>query len=211
MGEKIAVRQSAKGLFDAEFDILPDAGDQIGRISMKGALGSREGTFQVEYDNRKTILSPAGQHEAAEYVSYEIKRSPFRPYRILWDGLVGMMFHDQIKTGFLKSAGYHFMKFLGREYYLYCVGFGERGICAPVYEGDVQIAEIRKPFMVINDLHSFDIILQQTTDPMPSIILCCYMYVISYYRAGEKTLKGKQKSIVVTKDEYLLSKCRTIL
>ena len=44
MGEKIAVRQSAKGLFDAEFDILPDAGDQIGRISMKGALGSREGT-----------------------------------------------------------------------------------------------------------------------------------------------------------------------
>lgn len=210
-GQKIIIRQNTKGLFNAEFDILLKNGEKGGNINMQGILGSREGRFQIAYEDRQVTLFPAKRREIIEYADSIIKNAPFRPYKVLENNSVGMMFHDQIKTGFFKSAGYHFLQFAGMGYYLYYVGFGEKGICAPVYKGNMQVAEIRKECTVIDDLHIFHIHLQQTVDLLAAIILCCYMYVITYYRAGERSKKGVQKKIVLTKNEYLLSKCSTIL
>ncbi len=209
--EKIIVRQNRKGLYSAEFDILMPCGEKAGSINMQGNLGSKDGIFQIEYESRVLTLVPVRRREAEEYARSMIKHSPFRPYKIRHNGSDGIMFHDQITLKFLKSVGYHFMLFSGEAYYLYFVGFGEKGICAPIYRGNVLVAEIRKECMVTDDLHIFNILLKESEESLAAIILCCYMYVITYYRAGQKVLKGTQKRVIVTKNEYLLSKCQTII
>lgn len=208
---RLIVKQIKKELYSAVFEIWQDGMRIVGNISMQGALGSREGSFQINYNNVLIQMSPTGRREAKELAGSLIKRSPFRPYAIRQENLKGIMFHDQIKTGFLQNAGYHLLSFNGNVYFLYYVGFGDRGICAPVYRDDSCIGEIKKDCVVTDGLHIFDIILHEPHETgMVSalLVLCCYMYVVTYYCAGEKVLHGIQKNIVITKNNYLLSKCK---
>ena len=72
----------------------------------------------------------------------------------------------------MSPTGWRKLLWESAAYYLYFVGFGEAGICAPVYRGEDYIAEIRKDCVVKDDL---------------------------YYKAGEKTLHGVQKKLIYTK------------
>ncbi len=208
---EIIIRQTIKELFLAAFDILSSEGSKMGDIVMRGALGSREGCFQVRFDGMQIQMQPTDRRTASEAAGSLIQRSPFRPYIVAQNDSRGVLFHDQISTGFLKSAGYHLLSLGGAVYYLYFVGFGEKGICAPVYRGNTYIAEIRKDCKVLDDLHIFRISVEEPADLLASILLCCYMYVITYYKAGEKVMRGVQKNIYITKNDYLLAKCRTQL
>ena len=207
---EIIVRQVRKGLYDASFEIWEN-GIQTGDIAMQGRLGSMEGHFQIRYCGSNIRMLPISHREAVKAAKPLIKQSPFRPYTVSNGNSNGIMFHDQIKTGFMKSAGYHLLLLDNIVYYLYFVGFGEQGICAPVYMGDEFIAEIRKDCVVKDDLHEMRIMLDETSNALPLILLTCYTYVITYYKAGQKILQGTQKSIIYTKNDYLLSKCRTLL
>lgn len=206
---ELEIRQMKKELFGAAFEIWEDSTRQTGSIAMKGRPGSMEGSFQIEYNGAKIQMSPTGRRKASAAAKPLIKRLPFRPYAISGGVSEAVMFHDQIKTGFMKSAGYHLLLWESAAYYLYFVGFGEAGICAPVYRGEDYIAEIRKDCAVKDDLHTMSIVLYEPSYAAPLILLSCYMYVITYYKAGEKTLHGVQKKLIYTKNDFLLSKCRT--
>ena len=208
---ELEIRQIKKELFGAAFEIWEDGTRQAGSIVMQGRLGSMEGSFQIEYNGVKIQMSPTSRRKASAAAKPLIKRLPFRPYAASGGVSNGIMFHDQIKTGFMKSAGYHLLFLDNIAYYLYFVGFGEEGICAPVYRGDEFIAEVRKECVVKDDLHEMCIVLDDTSNAVPLILLTCYMYVITYYNAGQKVVHGTQKRVFYTKDEYLLSKCRTLL
>ena len=207
---ELVIRQIKKDLYDAFFEIQKD-GIKAGSIVMQGALGSKEGRFQIQYGGFQAQMFPTSRKEASAAAGSLIRKSPFRPYVVMNDGSKGVMFHDQIKTGFMKSAGYHLLSWENNAYYLYFVGFGEKGICAPIYRNDNCIAEIHKDCIVKDDLHVLNIFLNESMDILPLLFLSSYMYVITYYQAGEKVSHGIQKRIIYTKNDYLLSKCKTLL
>lgn len=213
---ELVVRQTKKELYSAAFDILLEGVEKRGSIVVQGAMGTREGSIQIQFDSCHIQMSPTSRREAVQLAGALIKRAPFRPYTVVQDGDSGVLFHDQIKTGFMKSAGYHLLSLKDCTYSLYFVGFGEKGICAPIYKNDRYVAELRKDCTVIDDLHVFrivyyDVSFYKSSEIVPSLILCCYVYMITYYRAGVKVLHGKQKRMIATKDVYLLSKCKTLL
>ena len=208
---ELIVKQTKKELYGAAFDLLLEGVEKRARPRLQGAMGTREGGIQIQFDESQIQMSPASRREAVRSAGALIKRAPFRPYTVVQDGVGGILFHDQIKTGFMKSVGYHLLSLGDHIYTLYFVGFGEKGICAPIYQNDRYVGEIRKDCTVMDDLHLFRIVFSELSGIMPLIILCCYVYMITYYRAGEQVLHGKQKKMIITKDDYLLSKCKTLL
>ncbi len=107
----------------------------------------------------------------------------------------------------MQEAGYHFLLMDATPYYMYLVNFGEDGLVAPIYREDEKIGEVRKECAVIDDMHIFSIFINEGEDPWIPLLFSCYMYVITYYRPGEKPSKGIQKRIRITKNKFLLSKC----
>lgn len=208
---ELIVKQTKKELYGAAFDILLKGVEKRGSIRVQGAMGTREGCIQIRFDDSQIQLSPASRREAVRSAGALIKRAPFRPYTVVQDGVSGIVFHDQVKTGFMRYAGYHLLSLGDHVYSLYFVGFGEKGICAPIYQDDRYVSEIRKDCTVTDDLHLFCIVCNELSGIVPFLILCCYVYMITYYRAGEHVIHGKQKSVIITKDDYLLSKCKTLL
>ena len=132
----------------------------------------------------------------------------YRPYTVSGDGHAGVMFHDQ-EGGFfsVNPMNWHFLRLDGHAYRLYHVGFGQAGIRAPIYDGKACIAEIRKPPLIFDGLHQFDILLNGPEHALSAACLCCYMYVITYYEAGTLVKSGRAMRLYTTKKRELVEKC----
>ena len=205
---ELRVVQVTKEFYGARFNILDTYGKILGTVLFQGRFGSMEGTFVIRYGSISLELRPCRPKDAVRLGGEDVKRSPFRPYEVIGNDDYGIMFHDQIKVGFMREAGYHFLKMNDRKYYMYFVGFGEKGICAPVYRDENYIAEIEKPCLIQDSLHSFFINVLDESDLYSVLCLCCYTYVMTYYAAGEKVTKGIQRKVYTTKEKYLIEKCR---
>ena len=106
---ELIVKQTKKELYGAAFDLLLEGVEKRGSIRVQGAMGTREGGIQIQFDESQIQMSPASRREAVRSAGALIKRAPFRPYTVVQDGVGGILFHDQIKTGFMKSVGYHLL------------------------------------------------------------------------------------------------------
>ncbi len=227
---KILIKQRKKDLYNAFFSILNEAGMETGNISLKGSLGSREGFFDIHYEDIGIQLYRIGGKEAKEQSALITKNTPFRPYQVMANGLPadsgfarmdyqpidtgsspfafkGILFHDFIRRGFLKKTGFHVLYIGNLTYNLYIAGFGEEGIFASIYKGNKPVGLIHKDCEVTDGLHNFLVTADDRMDCVSGTILSCYMYIYTYYRPGEKIVKGTYRSIFTTTDEFLLSKC----
>lgn len=204
----LRVEQTSRELFGAGFQILTEKNEPVGSILFQGSIASMEGSFQIRCGPSVFSMIPTRRKEARTLAGEYIKRAPDRPYAVQWEGGRGVIFHDQIHLGFMREAGYHFLLLNDQPYYLYYLGFGEKGICAPIYRGEEYVAEITKPCLVRNDLHTFTLSIGDVRDLAAVLYYCCYIYVIACYRAGQKMVSGDRKHIYVTKEQYLLDKCR---
>ncbi len=167
-----------------------------------------EGLFEIQSTLCESMkMVPVKPAVIKKNIKYKPDRSFFRPYEIkIENGKVAYVFHDQKKTGFIKESGFHVFSCGGDIYYYYHVGYGKKGIVAPIYKGEMKIATIYKSASVTDDLHVFSAEIADKDDVSAVLALMCYSYVITYYKAGEKCIKGVKKNVVTTKDKFLLSK-----
>lgn len=202
------VRQTTKGLFSAEFRILDNNGWEIGTIAFQGNLGSMEGVFDIRCHGRAVTLRSCKNREAAVLIGVRKNHRLYRPYTVREDGGLGVMFHEQDGGFFaVNPMDWHFLRLGGHDYQLYHVGFGKNGIRAPIYDGGVCVAEIRKPCLIVDGLHSFDILLADQAYTLPALCLNCYMYVITYYQAGVLVKSGQTWRTYTTRKRELLAMC----
>lgn len=203
---EIKIIQQTNELYASSFNIISSDGGLLGTISFCGSMGSMEGEFRIDYLRNTIIIAPTSIKKASDigrqYVDCSFFRKPYRPYEFNVNGYKGIIFHHQV-----KNLCYRFLHFNGDTLFMYVLGFGEKGICAPIYRDEECVSEIHKDAVVYDGLHQFTICFKNQDDIILDIILCCYMYVIEYYKAGEKVKKGISKKIYISKDKEELSKC----
>lgn len=199
----MVIKQTDKQLYQATFDIITPEQEKVGEIRVDGHMASMEGTITVNYRNREYIMTPVSKKEAKEDAGSSVKTGTHRPYRIT-GAADGLVYHDQMKTGFLETAGFHAMILNGTEYRMFVVGLGADGICAPAFCGEDHIGSISKPAVVVDDLHTFGIATANRTHKDTLVLFACYMYILSYYEAGDKKLKSIRRKTVTTKNKYML-------
>ena len=199
--------QRTRELWSAVFDIVNDRNQIVGNITFNGTIGSMNGVFEIRYMNDYISMTPTSNEMAAEmskgYMSFSDGDRIFKPYAIQYNGNLGIIFQHQSKTPSHKVLN------LGNDSLsMYVIGFGKKGKCCPIYRGDDCIAEIHKEVEVYNDLHEFALCFPDYNIIPSQIIFACHSYVTGYYKPGEKMTKGVSKSIYMTKDKELISKCK---
>ena len=89
---------------------------------------------------------------------------------------------------------------------MYPIGFGDEGAKNPIYCGDVQVALVKKPSVIVDDMYDFDIIVKDDSFLTISIIITSYLYAKAFFRPGEVIKKGIVKSLTVTSEKELISR-----
>lgn len=192
--------QTKKELFGASFEAESE-GNVFGKISFKGRIGSIDGVWTIECFNQTIVLSPKNKF-------FQISSAKkYRPYTVfINEEERAEIYQTFIRTGGLSRAEYHTMRFGECEYNLFSISLGEEGCKSPIFENDVQIAQVDKACLVYNDLHHFEIFSLNQDKVIIALIFCCYMYTLGCYNAGEKSYKSVSKFVSVTKNEFLKSK-----
>ena len=204
---EIKIVQQTLDLYGATFVIVSQSGDVLGNISFNGNMGSMEGVFDIRYQNDYIRMTPTSVKDATNigknFVDCSLFRKPYRPYRIELNGRPGIIFHHQV-----KNMSYRFLNLDNDTLFLYVLGFGEKGICAPIYRGENCIAEIHKDIIIHDGLQVFNLFFSDYSDVIKEIIYCCHAYVMSYYQPGVKIKKGISKRVYTTTDKQMLSMCK---
>lgn len=199
--------QKYKELYSAEFDIVDSSNRVVGNILLTGSMGSQRGSFDIRFYDGIYRMNPVDQkvamNKTQDYINYSMFRKPYCSFLIQGNCTEGIILNYT-----KEKLPYHFCLFDDMDYKLYVLGFGEKGICAPVYRNDEYVAEIHKECMIYNDLHNFHLSIFNENAVIPSILFACYMYVFTYYKAGVKTTKGTVKRLYTTKDREMISKCK---
>ncbi|MCR4645639.1 MAG: hypothetical protein K5695_09565 [Oscillospiraceae bacterium] len=196
----LKIRQMAKELFEATFVIEAD-GRTVGDMKLVGSLGSMEGVWSIRYAG----LSVRMTHGKVQLPAGE---KPFRPYDIyVNDQPTGSVFQTDVKEGGLFSK-YPVSKiyFNGACCTLYPICFGEEGAKSPVYFQNTQIAEVHKSAVIENELHHFNMYIKDERFATACVLLCCYSYVLGFFRPGEKPIMSVRKIICTEKNKHLLAK-----
>lgn len=210
MNRNIHISQISKGMFDAAFHIADDAGMMIGKGLFKGSLGSREGDWNISIGKDLYTLQTIRHAEGKELSEGTSRSQVFRPYKIEKDGdpsPAGVIYMDEIKTGFLTSIGIKTMRWNGQTYTGYNVGLGKKGMVYPIFLGDdLQIAEARRPYKIENMLYKYDLYCPEERYMIPAILYILYQYTTADYTAGKIVSDYSETKIVITKDKTALSK-----
>lgn len=196
---RIKIKQDKKELFSAHFSVYNENA-KIGTMSFQGKISSPESLVNVMLQGKDITL----QREAR---AQKRGNDPYRPYEIAFKGSrVGEVFQATKKTGLFKSFGYQYANINNIEYFMYPIGFGEQGSKNPIYYGDEQIALLKIDPIIIDDLHDYELIVQDESQIEVSIIFISYIYAKSFFKPGDKVKKGKVKAITSTTEKELLSK-----
>ena len=208
------VVQTKEELYSAIFNIIDPNNNIIGNVMLNGSMGSAEAVLDIQYYNntihmervKRKIAVDVGKKYNLPKVSVMPGSFPNRPYIINSNNASGLIFRHQ--EGFKKEdLVYDFLELNQSIYYIYHIGFGEKGLCCPIYFNNICIAEIHKPIAVYNGLHTYDLCTSDVNCLLPMIVFCCYFHVYCKYKPGEKITKGVQKTIITDKSKTLLEKC----
>ncbi|MBQ8110565.1 MAG: hypothetical protein IJ124_10435 [Clostridia bacterium] len=191
----LEVVQQDKELYEARFLIRQD-GSVVGRMALRGSVGTIEGDWDIALYGSAFSLSPEGSRMG----------SPQRPYTLVADGVpAGRLFQARQKHGLLNSYDYVEMRYMGGEYSLYSVMLGDKGKC-PIYLGDGQVAQIDKDFVVYDDLHHYRLYALKAEDAVVATLLCAYLYVTGPFKPGVKVTVGCERNYGKTINKLLLGK-----
>lgn len=195
----LTVTQTKKELFSAEFDIISNQ-QTIGHASFSGPADVYKHKWQITFNGQVYFLNrviEGSRLSDDELWAYEIIHNGNRN---------GKVFQTREKTGFISAYVYHKMLFNDSEYSIYPIGFGKDGNRCPIYNGDVQIAQVEKDCIVKEDLHTFKLYSISEESALLAIIFSSFMYSIHYFACGRKVVNSTQKLIEITKNKKLLEK-----
>lgn len=196
----INIKQNSKELFEAIFTIEADS-VKSGSMKLIGKLGHMEGIWNINYSGYD-IKMMYGKRNLPK------GEKPFRPYDIYVDDrAVGTVYQTDIKEGGLFSKySVHKVYFNGEYYTLYPIGFGDEGAKSPLYYQDKQVGEIHKPSEVYNEMHDYCVYLADKQHDIVSVLLCCYSYVMGFFKPGEKPTMSVRNISFTDTNKYLLAK-----
>lgn len=196
----INIKQNTKELFEAVFTIESES-VILGDMKLVGKLGHMEGTWSINY---------AGSVIKMMYGKKNLPKGdkPFRPYDIyVNDSAMGTVYQTDVKEGGLLSKYSVHKVYFNREYYtLYPICFGDEGAKSPLFYQGKQVAEIHKPSEVYNELHEYCAYVTERQHDLISVLLCCYSYVMGFFKPGEKPTMSVRKISFTDTNKYLLAK-----
>lgn len=196
----INIKQNTKELFEAVFSIESES-VILGDMKLVGKLGHMEGNWSINY---------AGSVIKMMYGKKNLPKGdkPFRPYDIyVNDRAMGTVYQTDVKEGGLFSKySVHKVYFNGEYYTLYPICFGDEGAKNPLFYQGMQVAEIHKPSEVYNELHEYCVYVTERQHDLISVLLCCYSYVMGFFKPGEKPTMSVRKISFTDTNKYLLAK-----
>lgn len=196
----LEIKQIRKELFEADFIVEVD-NMVVGNMKLVGKLGHMEGTWTINFSGLSVSMTYGK-------VNLPKGEKPFRPYDIYIEGkAVGTVYQTDIKEGGLFSKySVHKVYINGGYYTLYPICFGEQGAKSPLYYNGNQVAEIHKSSIIYNELHEYRAYLNDKCYDLVCVILCCYSYVMGFFKPGEKPIMSVRKISFTDTNKYLLEK-----
>lgn len=196
----IDIEQTSKELFTATFNIIYNHGI-IGGLRVQGSNHSMEADVEGSIWNKSFSISYGKVKEC------EIDKV-FRPYILSENGkLFAALGQTKTKLGIFKSIDFHQLKLSdGSELNAYPIAMGEDGCKTPIYNSDVQIAQIENPSTIYNDMHNYKIFAIDENAAKFATYLAVYMYIQTGFKPGEKHIESKVTYYGVEKDKAVLEK-----
>lgn len=195
---QLLLKQKVKDLFSGEFEIF-NKEELVGNISFNGKISSMEANINGNFYGKDFSLN-----FVSEILTGSSKK--FRPYNIIENNnIIGEIFHTVYKKNVFSKYDYIKCLHNQKEYKLYGIGLGEKGVCC-LYYNEQQIAQIEKDGIIHNDLHNYDIYSVDKSSAFIAILMSCYMYVTTCYKSGIKVTKSISKNYSKTKNKDLISK-----
>ncbi len=192
---QLSLEQKVKDLFSGDFEIFNN-NEQVGKISFEGKLASMEANISGTFYGKTFSLNCVNEMLTGSNIK-------FRPYNIIENNsIVGEIFQTEYRKNIFSKYEYIKCLYNQKEYKLYCIGLGKRGVC-PLYYKDEQIAEINKDGIVYNDLHNYDIYSASKDCAFIALLASCYMYVTTCYKSGIKMTKSVKKNYSKTTNKEL--------
>lgn len=113
----------------------------------------------------------------------------------------------KMREGTFVSKNYYTeIKMYGRILIMYEVGLGKEGMKYPVYEGDVQLAQIEKDPMVFDNLDEYTICSLDDFGELAALMAALHLDFFSYRNAGEHAHGKKSFQYVYTRRKEILAK-----
>lgn len=195
---QLLLKQQSKDLFNGKFDIL-SKNEVVGSVSFEGKLGSIEANFIGTLFDKDFSLKCV-----SEVLTGSNKK--FRPYNIIVNNnIFGEVYQTEHKKNIFSKYDYIKCFYNQKEYNLYSVGLGERGVSS-LYSNEEQIAQIEKDGIVYNDLHNYDIYSIDDNSAFVAVLMSCYMYVMACYKPAVKVTESVKKNYSKTTNKELISK-----
>jgi len=195
---KLILKQKNKELFGANFEIIENE-NIVGYISLKGKVGTMEVSLDGNLYDRYFKLNCLNEFKTGN-------SKKFRPYNILEnENIIGQIYETEFKKNIFSKYSYDKCFYKEQEYNLYSIGLGEKAINV-LYKDNTQIAQIEKDGTIYNDLHNYDIYSIDKENTFISVLMSCYMYIITCYKPGVKITESVKKVYSKTTNKDLVSK-----
>lgn len=194
------VTQTLQDMYAADF-VISRSGQEIGKLSFRGTMSSRDGHWWGTFCNRNFEEG----HDVT--VKMGLPSSAYRPYQIYENqSLAGCIYNDTVKESFFSSYSVGKLLLHGNEFTMYFIGFGQDGVKNTVYCNGRQVAVIEKDSVIYNGLYRYRIFALDEYTAYAALCLCTYMYTCGGYKPGVRITESVKKSSVITKNKTVLSK-----
>lgn len=200
------VEQISNDFYSDEFSIKDSNEKELGNIKLTGRMGTIDANIQIKYLSDNITLNKKYKN-AKEFIKATFGCGIFRPYVIKINEMEKGRIYTKYKNE--ERFGKIALKELiidGEKYQSYLWGLGKEGLVYSIYKEDKQIGAIKKSSEIIDGLNIYELKCIEDKYMIPTLLQCLYIHVFSYYRPGEKVMKGKQTKTTITKSELLKSK-----
>jgi len=195
---QLVLKQKEKTLFGAEFEIIEND-NIVGNVSLQGKVGTMEVSLAGILYNEKFSLNCL-----SEITTGNSKK--FRQYNIFENNnIVGQIYQTEFKKNIFSRYSYNKCFYKKQEYNLYSIGLGEKGVNV-LYKNNTQISQIENDGTIYNDLHHYNIYSVDKESAFISVLMSCYMYIITSYKPGVKVTESVKKIYSKTTNKDLISK-----
>lgn len=203
---RIILKQTNKERFSADFsivDLLKKA--EIGYVHFESGKGVNNfsGNHKINFLNNEISLKFFNESAIENYI-----KNAYRPCEIcIGEEKRGYICQRAKKTGFFTSYTYDEMVFDMQKNNMYPIDLGKLGSVNTIWDDTLQLAQVEKDNVVYNELHEFNIFSIDEKSALISLMFCCYIYTITFFKSGIKVKKSVERYYSgKTKNKELLSK-----
>ena len=203
----MTISQIWNGMRDAQFGVSAD-GVPAGSILFEMARLPLLWHARIQYRNQDASMSPCRLADAGKLM--QKGGWPLPAYSFSTPVGNGTAVRTDAKILIRKAEGRYALS-IGSERYLgYAAAFGRDGLRLPIYRDGTCVIELRKPSLVQNELHEFEVLLTDKAmerDEWAALLISCYLWAACCRSKGGMS-SGWRQTETVTTDRFLLTMCR---